>query len=78
MDQFRAWTEILGAVKNLVGGSIAGICFLFLLSQFPLLFKFFILLFMVVGAYSLALIQTNPILFSVGFILLYGVTKNRK
>jgi hypothetical protein len=64
-------------MKNLTGGLIAGACFLFLITQFPLLIKFFVLLFMVVGAYSLALVQTNPILFSVGFILLYGVTKNR-
>lgn len=47
----------------------------FLLSQFPGIIELFVTLFQAVGAYTVALIKTQPILFAVGFILMYGLAK---
>ena len=40
--------------------------------------EFFAACITLVGVYSYALIKVNPLLFCFGFIILYGVAKERK
>lgn len=57
---------------------IAGGSLIYIVMQFQLLMEFFAACITLVGVYSYALIKVNPLLFCFGFIILYGVAKERK
>lgn len=48
---------------------------LFILSQVPGIIEVFVNIFKAVGLYTIALIKTQPLLFAIGFVLMYGLSK---
>jgi hypothetical protein len=49
----------------------------YIVSQAPGLIEFFVTLFQAIGVYVIALIKTQPLVFAIGFVLMYGLSKQR-